>query len=39
MTVSAGGESLREFYPTQNRMNQVQLPNIYSLIITPGRRD
>jgi hypothetical protein len=39
MTVSTGGESLREFYPMQNRMNQVQIPSLYSLIITPGRRD
>jgi len=26
MTVSNGGESLREFYPMQIRMNQVQIP-------------
>ena len=27
MTVLTGGESLREFYSTQNRMNQVQIPS------------
>jgi hypothetical protein len=27
MTVLAGGEFLCEYYPMQNRMNQVQIPS------------